>query len=199
LATINAEFGSSTQNLDSLLQSLVWYYTNWNEDFTKVETSINDTAWTATQKAAMKTLGQLILDRTAGANGQTQYALTEVYWLHNLTNTGRQDLIVPSNYVFPDEQCALPKLVDIELKKTLDKSTAKRGDSLVYELSVTNKGPSDATAIKVTEVLPAGVSLDTAVAPIAQQGNYDTATGIWDVGNLLVGQTVTLKIKVIVN
>ncbi|MFI0400367.1 MAG: SdrD B-like domain-containing protein [Thiolinea sp.] len=196
LATINAEFGSSTQNLDSLLQYLVWYYTDWNEDFTKVEESINDTTWTVTQQAAMKTLGQLILNRTAGANGQIQYALTDVYWLHNLTDTSRQDLIVPSNYVFPDEQCALPKLVDIELSKTLDQSTAKRGDSLAYELTVTNKGPSDATAIKVTEVLPAGVSLDSATAPVAQQGSYDTATGVWDVGNLTVGQTVTLKIRV---
>ena len=199
LASVKTEFGTATQSLDTLLQNLVWYYTNWNEDYSKVETAIDDTAWTASQKIAMKALGQLILDRTQGANGQTQYSITEVYWLHNQTDTSRQDLIVPTNYVFPDEQCTLPKLVDVQLTKILSASTAKRGDTLTYELTATNQGPSTATQIKITDQLPSGVSLKTGVAPLAQQGSYDPVTGIWDLGNLSTGQTVNLVITVTVD
>lgn len=199
LASVKTEFGTATQSLDTLLQNLVWYYTNWNEDYSKVETAIDDTAWTASQKTAMKALGQLILDRTQGVNGQTQYSITEVYWLHNQTDTSRQDLIVPTNYVFPDEQCTLPKLVDVQLTKTLSASTAKRGDTLTYELTATNQGPSTATQIKITDQLPSGVSLKTGVAPLAQQGSYDPVTGIWDLGNLSTGQTVNLVITVTVD
>lgn len=199
LAAVNAEFGSATESLDSLLQYLVWYYTDWSEDFAKVEDSINNTSWTDPQKAAMTALGRLILDRVAGANGQTQYAMTAVYWLHNQTDLGRQDLIVPSNYVFPDNQCALPKLVDLELTKTLSKSNARRGEALTYQVTVTNQGPSSATGVKVTDVLPTGVSLNPAIAPVAQQGTYDTGTGIWEVGNLNAGQAVYLEIPVTVD
>lgn len=199
LASIKAEFGSATQSLDTLLQHLVWYYTDFNEDYSKVETAIDDTDWTATQKAAMKALGRLILDKTQAANGQTQYTVTEVYWLHNQTDPSRQDLIVPTNYVFPDEQCTLPKLVDIQLTKVLSSSTAKRGDTLTYELTATNQGPNIATQIKITDQLPSGVSLKAGVAPVAQQGSYNPATGIWDLGNLNVGQTVNLVITVTVD
>ncbi|WP_298608666.1 SdrD B-like domain-containing protein [uncultured Thiothrix sp.] len=199
LASIQAEFGAATQSIDTVLQNLVWYYTNWNEDFTKYETAIDDTAWTTSQKAAMKALGQLILEKTQGSNGQTQYSITEVYWLQNQTDTTRQDLIVPSNYVFPDEQCTLPKLVDVQLTKTLSASTAKRGETLTYELSATNQGPSTATQIKITDQLPSGVRVKAGVAPLAQQGSYDPVTGIWDVGNLSTGQTVKLVITVTVD
>lgn len=199
LDSINTEFTSSTQSLDTLLQNLVWYYTDWNEDFSKVSTAIDDTDWTSNQKTAMKALGQLILDKTQGTNGQTRYTLTEVYWLHNQTDTSRQDLIIPTNYVFPDEQCSLPQLVDVQLTKTISANTAKRGDTLSYELVVTNKGPSTATQIKITDQLPSGVSLKAGTPPVAQQGSYNATTGIWEVGNLSTGQTVNLILTVTVD
>lgn len=199
LATTQANFGDATQSLDTLLQNLVWYYTNFDEDFSKFELAIDDTDWTASQKTAMKALGQLILDKTQGTNGQTQYAVTSVYWLHNQTATDRQDLIVPTNYVFPDEQCALPTLVDVQLSKTISTANAKRGDTLTYQLTATNQGPNTATHIKITDKLPSGLSLKPSIAPVAQQGTYDAVTGIWDIGNLTNGQTVNLVITVTVD
>ena len=58
LAVAEAQFGTATQVLDSVLQYLVWYYTDWNGDFAQVEQSIDDTAWGTGQKAAMKSLVQ---------------------------------------------------------------------------------------------------------------------------------------------
>lgn len=199
LTSIQAVFGSSTQSLDSVLQYIVWYYTDWSENFSKVEEAIDDTSWTAEQKTAMKTLAQLIINKTQGTNGQTQYVVTDVYWLHNQTDTGRQDLIVPTNYVFPDEQCSLPKLVDIQLSKTSNPTNAKRGDTITYQLSVTNQGPSTATNLAVTDQLPDGLTLKANTAPVAQQGSYDAVTGVWSIGDLATGQTVTLSITVTVD
>ena len=89
--------------------------------------------------------------------------------------------------------------MDIQLTKVLSSSTAKRGDTLTYELTATNQGPNIATQIKITDQLPSGVSLKAGVAPVAQQGSYNPATGIWDLGNLNVGQTVNLVITVTVD
>jgi uncharacterized repeat protein (TIGR01451 family) len=198
LSSTQASF-SSAQSLDTVLQSIVWYYTYWNENFSDVENAIDDRAWTAEQKAAMKTLAQLIIDKTQGTHGQTQYAITDVYWLHNQTATDRQDLIVPTNYVFPDEQCSLPKLVDIQLTKTINPATARRGDTISYLLTVTNKGPSSATNVAVTDSLPKGLTLNTDTVPVAEQGSYDAVTGVWSVGNLDADQAVTLSISATVD
>ena len=47
---------------------------------------------------------------------------------------------------------------DLSLSKTGPSKVAP-GSSVVYELTVTNHGPSDATAVVVTDTLPAGVTL----------------------------------------
>lgn len=80
--------------------------------------------------------------------------------------------------------------VDLELTKALDKTTARRGDTVKYTLSVTNKGPDNATGVKVADVLPSTltyVSDDSA-------GAFDTATGVWTVDALNNGATKVLVI-----
>lgn len=80
--------------------------------------------------------------------------------------------------------------VDLELTKTLDKSTARRGDTVKYTLTVTNKGPDNATNVKVADVLPSSltyVSDDSA-------GAFDTAGGVWSVGDLANGANRALVI-----
>lgn len=80
--------------------------------------------------------------------------------------------------------------VDLELTKTLDKSTARRGDTVKYTLTVTNKGPDNASGVKVADVLPSTltyVSDDSA-------GAFDTATGIWLVDALNNGASKALVI-----
>lgn len=80
--------------------------------------------------------------------------------------------------------------VDLELTKTLDKATARHGDTVKYTLSVTNKGPDNATGVKVADVLPSTltyVSDDSA-------GAFDTATGVWTVDALNNGATKALVI-----
>ena len=86
--------------------------------------------------------------------------------------------------------------VDIELVKAVTDAqgaavtTVRRGDTVIYVLTATNKGPDAATSVTVKDQLPAGltyVSDDSA-------GLYNTNTGIWTIGNLANTETKILKI-----
>lgn len=93
--------------------------------------------------------------------------------------------------------------VDVELAKTVfeaDGTTAaesvRRGDTLIYVLTVVNNGPDNATNVTVTDQLPAGltyVSDDTAGAA------YDETNGLWTVGDLNLDATKSLRITVTVD
>ncbi len=85
---------------------------------------------------------------------------------------------------------------DVELLKTVadDKgqalTTVRRGDTVVYTLTATNKGPDAATGVVVKDQLPAGlvyVSDDSA-------GAYVSASGLWTIGDIANGESKVLKI-----
>lgn len=85
-----------------------------------------------------------------------------------------------------------PVSVDVSLEKTVDTSTAKRGDTVVYTLTATNSSTDDATGVEVTDKLPAGlvwVSDDGA-------GAYDPSTGVWSVGALAGNASKVLNVTV---
>ncbi len=84
--------------------------------------------------------------------------------------------------------------VDLNLSKTLDKTTAKRGDVVTYTLTVRNDGQDNASGVKVEDQLPAGVTYQSH-APAAEVYNG----GIWDVGTLPTGESKTLAITVVVD
>jgi uncharacterized repeat protein (TIGR01451 family) len=90
----------------------------------------------------------------------------------------------------------VPLTADLELTKVADKTQVRVGDLLTYTLKITNKGPGTATAVKIKDTLPIGVSLQG--APVASAGTFDSATGVWTVGDLTNGAMATLTITVIV-
>jgi len=74
-----------------------------------------------------------------------------------------------------------PAEIDLELTQTVNNSNPAIGDEITLTLTLTNIGPGVASNIQVTNVLP----LDLAViSVVAEQGTYDSNTGIWDVGNM---------------
>jgi uncharacterized repeat protein (TIGR01451 family) len=80
---------------------------------------------------------------------------------------------------------------DLSLTKTVDDSTPDIGQNVTYTLTVGNLGPGDATSVIVNDLLPpeVGYQSDT-----ASQGAYDSVTGIWDIGTVSNGASVTLDI-----
>ena len=83
---------------------------------------------------------------------------------------------------------------DLELTKTADVDAVNPGDPLTYTITVVNNGGSGATDVVVEDELPAGVTLDSAVA---SQGSF--TDGVWTIGDLTSGASTTLTLSVTVN
>ncbi len=74
--------------------------------------------------------------------------------------------------------------VDLEVTKSADTDTSFVGSEVYYKITVQNHGPSTATGVEVTDILPAGLTFerDSALA-----GSYTEATGVWDIGTIAAG------------
>ncbi|OOY10914.1 hypothetical protein BMG00_17310 [Thioclava marina] len=75
---------------------------------------------------------------------------------------------------------------------------AAAGATIEIRVSVTNDGPSGATGVQVRDLLPDGYSYVSDDAA-ALGDSYDPSTGIWDIGAVASGETVTLAITVTMN
>lgn len=74
-------------------------------------------------------------------------------------------------------------------------TTAQPGDAIDFVISVSNAGPASPAGVKVSELIPDGynyVSDDAA----ANGDTYDVGTGLWELGQVLAGETETLIIRV---
>ena len=93
--------------------------------------------------------------------------------------------------VFPARAVA----ADLAIAKSVSPSPVKVGKKLGYSISVTNKGPSTATGVVVTDRLPFGVTFGSAQP---SRGSYSEAGGIitWQVGVMFKDGTAVLDIVV---
>jgi uncharacterized repeat protein (TIGR01451 family) len=94
-----------------------------------------------------------------------------------------------------DQAILSPELIDLALTKTASNESPNIGEVVLFELGLTNEGPSDANAVAVRDVLPDGLSFRTSRP---STGAYNLNTGIWNVGSVPVGATPTLEIEAIV-
>jgi large repetitive protein len=78
---------------------------------------------------------------------------------------------------------------DLSISKTVDNSVPNVGQNVSYTLTLSNAGPSAATGVEVTDLLP-----DTLAFVSASSPSYDVATGKWTIGAVSVGTPVTLTI-----
>ena len=85
---------------------------------------------------------------------------------------------------------------DLVTVKTLGSgdSTPDVGDTVTFQIEVTNAGSALATGVFLTDFLPQGLTA-TNVNGTVSQGSYDAATGIFGIGDLAVGQTATLILE----
>jgi uncharacterized repeat protein (TIGR01451 family) len=84
----------------------------------------------------------------------------------------------------PQADLWIKKLVSVPAGQTV-----AVGATVNFSVVVMNLGPSAATGVVVTDALPANLSF---VSSSANQGSYNTNTGLWTVGSLSVNQSVTL-------
>ena len=90
-------------------------------------------------------------------------------------------------------QTTVSVAADLDIEKTLvTAGPVVVGQTLEFRLEVTNNGPSDATWVVATDVLPAGLQfVDSACATAA--GNTVT----WTIGSLSAGNTVACQFRVL--
>ena len=101
----------------------------------------------------------------------------------------------PTPTVTPTQTPTPTPVVDLSLTKAVDNITPTVGSAVVFTITVANAGPNDATGVQATDQLPSGyayVSDDSG-------GDYASNTGVWSIGNLQSGVTVTLHITATVN
>ncbi|WP_293297281.1 gliding motility-associated C-terminal domain-containing protein [Allomuricauda sp.] len=87
------------------------------------------------------------------------------------------------------------ELIDLSLTKSIDKSPPLVSDNVRFTIVVTNDGPSDATSVEVTDLLPSGYTY----VSDNSGGTYNQITGIWNVGTLSSGNSTSLSILCNVN
>ncbi len=98
-------------------------------------------------------------------------------------NTANDTATDPTNIV---------SLADIVVIKTVDNPTPNQGANVTFTITVFNNGPSDATGVQVTDVVPGGLAL--VMATPSAGTTYNVGTGLWDIGPLTKGSSATLQI-----
>lgn len=84
---------------------------------------------------------------------------------------------------------------DLSISKSASSTQVVAGNDITYTLTVKNHGPSDATGVTATDILPAGVTL---VSVTTTQGSCDV-TVTCNLGNLASGAIATITIVVTVD
>ena len=84
---------------------------------------------------------------------------------------------------------SLQSVANLQLSKTASPLQPVAGTNVTFTIRVTNTGPSQATGIVLSDVLPAGLSLITTTM---SQGNFALST--WSVGTLDVNSSATLTV-----
>jgi uncharacterized repeat protein (TIGR01451 family)/CSLREA domain-containing protein len=84
---------------------------------------------------------------------------------------------------------------DLSLSKVVDNPTPNIGGTVVFTLTVSNAGPSAATGVTVHDVLPAGYTF----VGDSGSGSYNGGTGVWTVGTVSAGGSLSHAITATVN
>ena len=83
-------------------------------------------------------------------------------------------------------------LADLSLTKTVNNPTPNVGGTVTFTLNLANLGPSPATNVQVTDLLPSGL---TFVSATPSQGTYNASTGLWTAGTITTASPQTLVIN----
>ena len=92
-----------------------------------------------------------------------------------------------------EETVVVENIADLVTTKTLlsGDATPAEGDSVTYLIEVTNNGAAQASNVSLIDQLPNGLTFAGAAL---SQGTFDAATGLWTIGTINNGATVTIEV-----
>lgn len=96
---------------------------------------------------------------------------------------GGTDLASTSVYIAPKS--------DLQISKTINNSTASVGSTVTFTITAQNNGADNDTEVVVNDLLPSGYSYTSSSA---STGSYNSATGLWTIGNFNNGASATLTV-----
>jgi large repetitive protein len=83
------------------------------------------------------------------------------------------------------------QVANLTIVTTISNSTPLVGSNVIFTTTVTNNGPAAATGVQVSDLLPSGFAV---VSGLPSAGTYNIGTGVWTIGGLANGATVTLTV-----
>jgi uncharacterized repeat protein (TIGR01451 family) len=101
-------------------------------------------------------------------------------WTYNQSNTVLAPLVI------------VAAAADIRVRKSVSNATPAVGANVTFTIAATDLGPNNATGVQVRDVLPAGLAFVSATPSAGT--TWASGTGVWNIGNLAVGATATLRI-----
>jgi gliding motility-associated-like protein/uncharacterized repeat protein (TIGR01451 family) len=111
----------------------------------------------------------------------------------NVTLIGRA-ISLKNDVIFNANLLALQSVVeaDLEVKKETDASNISLGSLVTYTITATNKGPGVARNVAVIERIPLGLRFVRAEG--ATKGFYDSIANQWVIGDMVAGDTESIKV-----
>jgi uncharacterized repeat protein (TIGR01451 family) len=114
----------------------------------------------------------------------------------NTARVAHSDQFDPDSTNNTASSTTTPQQADLNIAKTVDNPAPRVGDTITFTVTLTNLGPNVATDVLVSDQLPAGL---TFVSATPSAGNYDSSTGIWNVGTVTSGTPQTLLLSAVVS
>jgi uncharacterized repeat protein (TIGR01451 family) len=154
------------------------------------------------------TVGQTVNYSATGGNGAYSWQATSgsitsgtlASFSTSYATPGTYNVVLTSNGLQATcnaiVQAAPTGSLDLAVNKAVNNSTPVVGQQVTYTISLTNNSTVNATGVTVRDLLPTSV---TYTSSFTTQGSYDNATGIWTIGSLPAGDSVSLLITVKVN
>ena len=90
----------------------------------------------------------------------------------------------------------VPEQADIAIAMSVSNASPIEGEFIDYTISVTNNGPKTAENLSVLSQIP---SVLTYIDSTVTAGTYNPNSGLWTIGTLVAGNTVTLVVQARVN
>ncbi|MCK9150762.1 beta strand repeat-containing protein [Methanobacterium alcaliphilum] len=151
-----------------------------------------------------------VIDILEGGNGTSSgsYASFSVLLESLKVGSGTSDFSLNSTIVSCDQNnigatktrvrnLIISPAADIQVDQTVNNTNPQQGDYVTITVKVKNNGPSNATGINITNMIPDSLyvgSLDINTGFTLSLGSYDLSTGIWSISNLNNNTEATLTI-----
>lgn len=84
------------------------------------------------------------------------------------------------------------KVADVSVSVALDTTQASLGDTVEVTVVAANAGPFTATGVQVRDTVPTALNY---LSSTATAGSYDSATGLWSLGEMPAGAADTLMVR----